>query len=61
MQILTFLSLHADKQYEPSRWAALLGIEIIDEDGWREKTAPDFNDPIGLKEFVERVSRCTIR
>ncbi len=58
--ILNFLFENASKTLEPERWAALLGVEIIDWDGWRGKGSPDWREPCGLLEFVKRVSECTI-
>jgi hypothetical protein len=60
MATLEFMLEHYKKQYEPERWAALFGIEIIDDDGWRGKNAPSFTEPCSLTEFLDRITHCTI-
>ena len=60
MKILTFLHLHLNKRHTPQEWATLLEIEIIDPDGWRGHRFDDFNQPVDLEEFTERIARCTI-
>jgi hypothetical protein len=50
------------KQYEslkkmslsPSDWCAILGVRVIDPDGWRGKDPKPFDEPVGLDEFVRR-------
>jgi hypothetical protein len=57
MKILTFLHLHLNQRHTPQEWAMLVGIDIIDADGWRRA---DFKLPCDLEEFVQRVAQCTI-
>jgi hypothetical protein len=59
--VFNWLCLNYNKELEPERWAALLGIKIIDTDGWRGTKGRSFEDPIGLTEFMQRVFQCTIR
>ena len=49
------------KQYEslkkmvlpPPDWCAILGVRVIDSDGWRQDEK-SFDEPIELAEFVRR-------
>jgi hypothetical protein len=45
----------------PTEWASLLGIHILDPDGWRGTMRKDFGEPITAREFDQRVWKCTIR
>jgi len=42
---------------KPSEWSKEYLIQICDSDGWRDK---DIKIPVTRKEFLHRVSRCTI-
>jgi len=59
-QLLSWLFRYGMMQLPPENWARLVGVEIIDPDGWRGK-GDDFKKPIYLVEFIERLSRCTIK
>lgn len=56
-KVLNWLLTNGNAQHEPERWAALLGIDIIDWDGWRNH---DHRAECDLMTFVTRVARCTI-
>lgn len=55
---LDWLFAHHAAIHTPQKWATLLGVTIIDADGWDRD---NYKTPLGLTEFIERVSRCTIR
>ena len=57
MDLFHFLCLHTGKRYTPARWAELVGIAIIDADGWR---GFDFRDTCDLPTFIQRAKVCTI-
>lgn len=56
-KVLNWLLDNGDKKLEPERWAALLGIRIIDWDGFRNN---NHQDEIGLMDFMKRIKLCTI-
>ena len=37
----------------PADWCAILGIRMVDPDGWRRDEKP-YGEPVGLDEFVRR-------
>lgn len=41
----------------PVEWERIFNIEIIDPDGWKDKS---FEDTITKKEFIERMNESTI-
>ena len=49
----------------PSGWEALMGVTIMDPDGWRTRTQSyeprPFNDPVRLPEFLGRALPSTLR
>lgn len=45
----------------PDEWCALYGLTIADPDGWRDRDAPAWDQPIGLPEFWTRFTQCTAR
>lgn len=51
----------AEQLRTPEQWAAQLGVEIRDPDGWRGKDAPDFKAPCTLSDFEARLAHSTIR
>lgn len=61
--ILEWLFQHADRFCTPQEWGCRLNVRILDPDGWRHgvKGYPpqDFNLPIGLTEFIVRLSYST--
>lgn len=57
MKIMDFLN-NLKKEHTPEQWAALIGFDIIDNDGWNTREA--FNSPCDLATFVEKANRCTI-
>lgn len=59
-QHLPFLKQNINRTLKPLEWANLFDFLILDPDGWRDKNAPDFDKEVGLQEFIERASRCTI-
>ena len=56
-RVLNWLLENAGKKLDAERWAALLGIEIIDFDGWRKH---DVAEEIDLTTFLHRVAQSTI-
>jgi hypothetical protein len=56
-EIMRWLIRHADQNYTPKLWCELLGVRILDWDGWRDK---DVNTPIELTEFLTRYQYCTV-
>lgn len=60
-QPLNFLFEHHGKIYTPAKWAEILGVKIIDPDGWRDKNDPaPFDAPCDLDFFMKRLKGCTI-
>jgi hypothetical protein len=53
-----FLCAHAQKKYTAMDWAELLGVLILDADGWESRE--EMLQPIDLREFMRRIMRCTI-
>lgn len=45
----------------PEEWCQIEGVQILDADGWRGRDGRDWNDPISLAEFQERLVICTMR
>lgn len=45
----------------PEEWCRIEGVQILDADGWRGRDGRDWNDPISLAEFQERLVICTQR
>lgn len=45
----------------PEEWCRIEGVQILDADGWRGRDGRDWNDPISLVEFKERLVVCTQR
>ncbi len=44
----------------PLEWCELLGVTIIDNDGWRSADAPDWYHRISRQEFLTRARQCTL-
>ncbi len=59
--ILQFLYAHATDFLPASEWAELLGVKVIDTDGWSDAPYSFDECYCGLYEFVERVSKSTIQ
>jgi len=57
---LHWLFQHATESHRPETWASILGIAIMDADGWRGDTEKDFEEKVGLPEFMERLEVSTI-
>lgn len=55
--IREWLFQNATAKHEPERWAALIGVEIIDWDGWRKHST---TEEIDLPTFITRLMHCTI-
>jgi hypothetical protein len=47
------------KLHTPTEWNNFFGIEILDNDGWRNSES-DFTKPIGLEEYISRMVKSTI-
>lgn len=66
--LLNWLFEHVDNEYSAHKWAKLVGVDIVDPDGWRspckwgELLIPpiSMNEKIGLVEFMWRLSSSTI-
>jgi hypothetical protein len=66
--LLDWLFKHFDKEYDAHKWAQLVGVQIIDPDGWRKNAKigelpippRSMDDEIGLEEFLWRLSPSTI-
>lgn len=43
----------------PDEWCTLLGVRVIDGDGWRDNSGRKWFDPITREEFLERFKRST--
>lgn len=41
------------------QWQVVLGVYVLDPDGWREPGAPEWLTPISRVEFIERAGRST--
>jgi hypothetical protein len=59
-QTLDWLFDNAGKVLTPQEWGKLLDVEIIDPDGWRGRDSKPLTEPIGLQEFINRLSESTI-
>ena len=44
----------------PDEWSAVLGVRVVDPDGWRGHNGRDWTDPISLREFVKRCWPSTV-
>ena len=38
----------------PVDWSAILGVNVVDAEGWRGVEEKSFEDPVNLKDFVGR-------
>jgi len=43
----------------PIEWGQILGVEVLDPDGWRREQA-DFDAPTVLMDYVRRVTTSTV-
>jgi len=67
--LLDWLYEHAEQEYTAHKWAELVGVRIIDPDGWRHSCkmgelpvpARSMDDEIGLQEFLWRLAPSTIQ
>lgn len=41
--------------------SSMMGVEVIDPDGWRGRRSQDYSIMMGLTEFMSRLSESTIR
>lgn len=60
--LLKFLFDNAVNVKTPIEWCGIIGVQIVDDDGWcgRLNLGPkNINEPVGLPEFVNRLSFCT--
>lgn len=52
-------------ELDPETWSALLGVIVMDPDGWRSRTLnhppKDWYDPIRLPEFLDRAMPSTVK
>ena len=60
-QLFSWLLEHANAHRRPAEWCELLGVEMIDDDGWRGRNEQPYDMPCGLEEFMIRVSESTIQ
>lgn len=44
---------------QPEAWCGILGMRILDPDGWRAK-GKDYAEPVSLREFIELAQPCTM-
>ncbi len=44
----------------PEEWAALIGVKILDPDGWRGSGGADFKAPCTWDQFLPRLNISTI-
>ena len=44
----------------PQEWQEIMGVVIMDPDGWRTKDAPAWDEPITQSEFQTRAAISTI-
>lgn len=58
--VFNWLCLYHNCINKPARWCELLGVKVIDPDGWRGKNGRPLEDKIGLPEFMQRIYQCTI-
>jgi len=54
---LDWLFQNSGKVLAPGQWCKLLDVAVLDADGWKDKS---IIEPIGLQEFILRLSECTI-
>lgn len=67
MNTLDWLFQHSGKVLTPQEWCGLLNVTIVDPDGWRgrgpvgrQNGGRDLETPLGLVEFINRLSESTI-
>jgi len=71
--LFTWLCAHSDETHQPAEWAKLMGIVVMDPDGWRKPVsitrsnlaynlpARSFdNAPCDLSEFIARALPSTV-
>ena len=59
--LYSWLYKHTYQQEKtPAEWADLLGIQIIDPDGWRSPNEKDVEEPLPFHEFCNRAWMSTI-
>jgi hypothetical protein len=51
---------HLGKQYNAEIWCEILGIKIMDPDGWRGSRNPLWTDEISLQQFLKCVQMSTV-
>jgi hypothetical protein len=44
----------------PVDWCDILGVRVIDPDGWRGSRAKPYEDPLPMREFVNRCFSSTM-
>jgi hypothetical protein len=49
------------KKRLPSEWEQLIGIEVIDPDGWDRKNPHHWEIPLTAAEFLDKCDSSTIR
>ena len=47
-------------ELRPDEWCAILGVRVLDPDGWRGENGRDWADAVGLAEFVRRCWPSTV-
>ncbi len=58
MKTVDWLLRHINDTRRPLDWANLLGVVVIDPDGWEGRE--DWERPIALDDFIRRLSESTI-
>lgn len=55
-----FLELHENKKLSSLEWSNLIGVTILDPDGWnRRDFKSDFGKEISLMDFLNKAARST--
>lgn len=45
----------------PEDWSSILGVQILDADGWADPQAPTWYTEISKSEFIRRMRISTVR
>ena len=52
--------VHAAVRRDYYDWQSLYKVSVLDPDGWRRNDGVDFNTPITLSDFQDRIASCTV-
>lgn len=58
---IVYLRKYVEGSLPPDEWCRLLGVKVMDPDGWRGQEALDWETPISRIEFGRRVRMSTVR